>query len=172
MSTKVDLAYIDKTIKSIGIDALAAGLADPANSGTFEITAEARGLVQKLISLAQIKATIEYELANPAAPGSELPKSRESIDRKFIIRAVNPVNGKVYDESNSLLLCAKDAAVPDALMAYRASCRRLNTNPEHIQSVSLLLDRVQQFQLDNGGRIPDTVGAEIERCLQGDKAYP
>lgn len=95
------------------------------------------------------------------------------IDRKFRILAVNPVNGKRYDESNSLLLCAKDAAVPSALNAYLDECVRIGANPEHIESVALLLERVLSFQIAaGGGRIPDTVGAEIPRCINGKGLEP
>jgi hypothetical protein len=87
------------------------------------------------------------------------------IDRKFQIQALNPVNGNKYDESNSLLLCAKDAAVPAALQTYI----ELVANPEHIKSIELLLERVLCFQEDQGGgRVPDTIGAEIPRCLNGE----
>lgn len=90
----------------------------------------------------------------------------EDIDRKFKILAVNSVNGKIYDESNSLLLCAKDAAVPAAIFAYKLECERIGANPEHVRSIELLYNRVKDFQVEQGGgRVPDTIGAEIPRCL-------
>lgn len=91
------------------------------------------------------------------------------IDRKFKILAVNPVNGKIYTEEDSLLLCAKDAAVPAALLAYADECARLGANPEHTASVYLLHSRVVDFQKNaGGGRVPDTIGAEIPRCIHGE----
>jgi|GEM_PF-2031314 len=93
------------------------------------------------------------------------------IDRKFRISAYNPVNNKRYDETNSLLLCAKDKAVPAALFAYKQECERIGANREHVRSVELLYNRVKDFQaLAGGGRVPDTLGAEIERCLGGEDA--
>jgi hypothetical protein len=89
------------------------------------------------------------------------------IDRKFQIFAVNPSNGHEYTEQNSLLLCAKDAAVPAALKAYHDECVRLGANPEHIQSVCLLIERVEKYQAEVEKRIPDTVGSEIPRCIDG-----
>lgn len=89
------------------------------------------------------------------------------IDRKFKILAVNPVNGKIYTEENALLLCAKDKAVPAALKAYREECIRIGANPMHVESVGLLLRRVEQFQAENESRVTDTVGDEIPRCLDG-----
>lgn len=88
-----------------------------------------------------------------------------NVDRKFKILAVNPVNGKIYTEENSLLLCAKDAAVPAALAAYRDKCIEIGANPEHIENVGLLLGRVEDYQRRIESRVPDTVGAEIPRCL-------
>jgi hypothetical protein len=111
-----------------------------------------------LVHLSQLRRCMEQ-------PRHEV---RPVIDRKFIIRARNPINGKRYDESNSLLLCAKDAAVPAALIAYRNRCVGLGANKEHIDSINLLIDRVVTFQtLQGGGRTPDTVGEEIPRCLEG-----
>ena len=91
------------------------------------------------------------------------------IDRKFNILAVNPVTGKVYTEENSLLLCAKDAAVPSALSAYASECVDRGAKPEHVESIELLRERVHDFQQAmGGGRVPDTVGAELPRCLRGE----
>ena len=90
-----------------------------------------------------------------------------TIDRKFRILAVNPVNGHCYTEEDSLLLCAKDAAVPAALEAYHAKCIELGANPEHVESVRLLIGRVEQFQREVQSRVPDTVGDELKRCIEG-----
>jgi hypothetical protein len=89
------------------------------------------------------------------------------IDRKFIINAKNPINGNTYTQKDSLLLCAKDKAVPVALKAYQKECVRLNANPEHIESIGLLIGRVEAFQKELGSKLPDTVGEEIERCVIG-----
>ncbi len=89
------------------------------------------------------------------------------VDRKFKILAVNPVNGKIYDETNAVLLCAKDAAVPAALETYRRECVKLGANDEHIRSIELLIDRVRQYQVDIEKRVPDTIGAEVDRCVHG-----
>ncbi len=89
------------------------------------------------------------------------------IDRKFEFVAENPCNGKVYTEDDAFVFCAKDAAVPAALDAYIAKCKELGANPEHIESVKMLAHRVRDFQSDFGSRVPDTVGDEIGRCLEG-----
>lgn len=93
----------------------------------------------------------------------------EIIDRKFQLLAVNPVNGKIYTEANAMVFCAKDAALPAALKAYRQECLRIGANPEHVESVGLLIERVEQYQCEVQSRVPDTVGMEIEitRCLDG-----
>jgi hypothetical protein len=92
----------------------------------------------------------------------------DAIDRKFRIFAINPTNGKTYTDKDALLLCAKDAAVPAALEAYRDKCRELGAGQQHIHSVDLLHSRVMTFQHEmGGGRIPDTIGAGIARCIHG-----
>lgn len=93
----------------------------------------------------------------------------EVVDRKFQIQAINPVNGKRYTEADSLLLCAKDKAVPAAIFAYKLECEKIGANPEHVRSIELLYNRVKDFQaVMGGGRVPDTVGEEIPRCLNGE----
>jgi len=96
----------------------------------------------------------------------------ENIDRKFRILAVNPVNGKIYTEADSLLLCAKDTAVPAALFAYKLECERIGANSEHIRSIELLYNRVKDYHSAIECRVPDTIGAEIPRCLAGDSPQP
>lgn len=89
------------------------------------------------------------------------------IDRKFRLLAVNPVTGKIYTEDNAMVFCAKDKAVPAALKAYREECIRYGANPEHLESIGLLIDRVELYQRVVESRVPDTVGDEIPRCIGG-----
>lgn len=91
----------------------------------------------------------------------------EKIDRKFQLLAVNPVNGKIYTEEDAMVFCAKDAALPAALKAYGDECQRIGANPEHLESVALLIARVEQYQQRIESRVPDTVGDEIQRCIHG-----
>ena len=91
----------------------------------------------------------------------------EVIDRKFKLLAVNPVTGKIYTEENAMVFCAKDAALPATLQAYLVECARIGANPEHLQSVGLLIERVVAYQREVQSRVPDTVGLEITRCLDG-----
>lgn len=91
------------------------------------------------------------------------------IDRKFKLLAINPCSGNIYTEKNAVLFCAKDAALPFALRAYRDECIRINANKEHIESINLLISRVEQYQNDIEQRVPDTVGeCEIARCIKGE----
>ena len=90
------------------------------------------------------------------------------IDRKFVFEATNPCNGKKYTNRNALVLCAKDLAVPAALEAYKAECVKLGSNPEHIESIGLLIERVKQYQLVER-HVPDTeLECEIARCIRGE----
>ena len=91
----------------------------------------------------------------------------ETIDRKFIIAAQNPINGKKYSQDNAILLCAHDKAVPAALEAYHSKCRELGCDEAHLLSVEMLIGRVEEFQLSNPSKIPDTKGDELPRCLDG-----
>ena len=91
----------------------------------------------------------------------------EVIDRKYRILAVNPLHVSIHTEKDSLLLLAKDRAVPAALKAYRAECVVIGANPEHIDSIDLLIKRVEEYQAKEGWRVPDTTGAEIDRCING-----
>lgn len=93
--------------------------------------------------------------------------NEKTIDRKFIFTAVNPVTGKFYTQENAIILCAKDECIIDALVAYHARCKIMETNPEHIKSFELLIQRVLDFQSEHGARKPDTVGDEIKRCIDG-----
>jgi hypothetical protein len=93
----------------------------------------------------------------------------EKVDRKFVILAVNPVTGKIYTEADGLFFCAKDAAVPAMLEAYREETRKRGSNPEHVNSIELARQRVIKYQEEmGGGRVADTVGDEIPRCLFGE----
>ena len=92
----------------------------------------------------------------------------EKIDRKFIFEALNPCNGNVYTAQNAFVLCAKDKAVPAALRAYFEQCVRLGANAEHIESIRLLIGRVEKYQAEVESKLPDTTGlCEVTRCLHG-----
>jgi len=57
---------------------------------------------------------------------------------------------------------------PDALEAYGVSAAQKGSNPEHVTSIGLARERVLAFQAKaGGGRVPDTVGEELPRCLEG-----
>ena len=89
------------------------------------------------------------------------------IDRKFVFTAVNPVNGHFYTHKDAIVFCAKDLATIPALKAYRDECVALGCNREHIISIDMLIGRVEEFQINIEGRVPDTVGGEIARCIGG-----
>ncbi len=89
------------------------------------------------------------------------------IDRKFKILAVNPCNGKIYTEKNSILLCAKDKAVVPALKEYLKTCIKLDCHAEHIMSIMLLMQRVINYQKNIESKTTDTyLDCEIERCIE------
>lgn len=92
-----------------------------------------------------------------------------NIDRKYQIRAVNPCSGNTHDENDAILFLAKDKAVPAMLRAYRDESERLGANPAHIESIELLLARVQEYQRNVEAKVPDTdLPCEIRRCVGGE----
>ena len=92
----------------------------------------------------------------------------EAIDRKFNLLAVNPCKkGAVYTEMDGMFFAAKDKALVPTLEAYRTECGKLGCGAEHIESISLLIDRVTEYQKLHC-RIPDTeTECEIDRCIGG-----
>jgi hypothetical protein len=96
------------------------------------------------------------------------PPERPVIDKKFKFTAVNPCNLKVYTEHNAVIFCAKDKALLPALNAYRKECIRLGCQDPHVESMDLLIARVQHFQDTVEAKTPDTDGpCEIDRCIGG-----
>lgn len=92
----------------------------------------------------------------------------EVIDRKFKFLAVNPCSGNVYTEKNAVVFCAKDKALVPALRAYAGACVAIDANPEHIESIDLLIERVAEYQRTIEVKVPDTVGdCELDRCIGG-----
>ena len=93
------------------------------------------------------------------------------IDRKFEFLARNPVTGKVYTERNAMVFCAKDSAVPAMIAKYIKTCKAQGCDDNHTGSMNLALARVAAFQTNidgRRGRVPDTVGDEVARCLDGE----
>jgi len=92
-----------------------------------------------------------------------------NIDRKFRILAVNPCKAdSVYTENEGVFFCAHDAALIPAIKAYREECVKLRCNPEHIESINLLIERVSEYQDNIKSKTPDTdTDCEIDRCLGG-----
>ena len=92
-----------------------------------------------------------------------------SIDRKYKIHAVNPCSRNTHDEHDSILFLAKDKAVPAMLRAYLKESEKLGANPAHLESIGLLIGRVEQYQREVEAKIPDTdLPCEIRRCVDGE----
>ena len=92
-----------------------------------------------------------------------------NIDRKYKIHAVNPCSRNTHDEHDSILFLAKDKAVPAMLRAYLTESDKLGANPAHLESIGLLIGRVEQYQREVEAKIPDTdLPCEIRRCVDGD----
>ena len=92
----------------------------------------------------------------------------ETIDRKFEITAKNPCSGKIYTEKEGIFFCAHDEAVPAMLRSYRDECILLECGEGHIESITLLIIRVEKYQLKVKHKVPDTeTDCELDRCIGG-----
>ena len=92
-----------------------------------------------------------------------------NIDRKYKIHAVNPCSRNTHDEHDSILFLAKDKAVPAMLRTYLKESEKLGANPAHLESIGLLIGRVEQYQHEVEAKIPDTdLPCEIRRCVDGE----
>ena len=92
-----------------------------------------------------------------------------NIDRKYKIHAVNPCSRNTHDEHDSILFLAKDKAVPAMLRAYLTESDKLGANPAHLESIGLLIGRVEQYQREVEAKTPDTdLPCEIRRCVDGE----
>jgi hypothetical protein len=89
----------------------------------------------------------------------------ESIDKKFTILAVNPITGSIHTDASALLLCAKDKATPAALAAYLNACIDLGAGDDQVNSVKKLIERVEQFQLNNPTTVADVSAQESQKLL-------
>ncbi len=92
------------------------------------------------------------------------------IDRKYRIYAENPCSKSIHTEKDSVLFLAKDKGLLEAaLPAYRDWCIKNNTNPAHIESIDLLIERVSEYQRTIAVKVPDTdLPCEIRRCVNGE----
>lgn len=70
----------------------------------------------------------------------------ESIDRKFKIEAKCVEHGHLHSDFDSVLFLAKDKALPDTLRYYREKCRELGAEPQQIEGITLLIERVEKWQ--------------------------
>ena len=90
------------------------------------------------------------------------------IDRKYKILAVNPCSGNVHNEEDAILFLAKDLAVLPMLETYVEECNLLGCEDTHIESVNLLIERIEEYQRNIKVEIADTNSiCEIERCIKG-----
>lgn len=90
------------------------------------------------------------------------------IDRKYKILAVNPCSGNFHTEDDSVLFLAQDLALLPALRKYAEECGLLGCEDAHIESINLLISRIEVYQKDVVSKVPDTDSpCEIDRCIGG-----
>ncbi|MCG7851780.1 MAG: hypothetical protein MIO92_04585 [Methanosarcinaceae archaeon] len=90
------------------------------------------------------------------------------IDRKYKILAVNPCSGNIHTEEDAVLFLAQDLALLPALRVYAEECGLLGCEDTHIESINLLISRIEVYQRDGISKVPDTDSqCEIDRCIGG-----
>lgn len=91
------------------------------------------------------------------------------IDRKFEIHAVNPCKPeKQYNSTNGFFVAAWDATAVAMLRTSIQLGKSLGVGAEHLESMQLMINRIQEYQLLYGVRLPDTeTDCEIDRCIGG-----
>lgn len=96
------------------------------------------------------------------------PFRGQDIDRKFRINAISEKSGKVYSEKEAMLFLAKDKALPNTLRFYMAECERIGADPGQIESVRLMIERVEKYQRENPelAKIPDVDPAKEAYLLK------
>lgn len=91
------------------------------------------------------------------------------IDRKYKILAINPVSGNIHTEDDAVLFTARDVYLVNVLDYYHDMCKRGGADKNHLESISLLIQRVADHQQEHGSHLPDTdLPGEIRRCIHGD----
>ena len=90
------------------------------------------------------------------------------IDRKYKIIAYNPCSGGIHTEEDAVLFLAKDLAILPTLKEYLSECNNLGCENSHLQSVRLLMERIEAYQKKHEPEIADIKTAcEYERCIEG-----
>lgn len=180
MQTNFDLPLYrcHKQVRALKIGAIehidpSGAIITPENSryARFHVDAEYVGKHKPEVGGYYVVYEDGYKSYSPAAAfesGYSLIERRyhDDIDRKYRIAAVNPVSGAAHSEADSVLFLAKDKALPNTLRAYFAECTALGAHSEHLESISLLIERVELYQKHIEAKVPDTNRpAEIKRCL-------
>jgi hypothetical protein len=73
----------------------------------------------------------------------------EPIDRKFTFVATSCEHGHEHSHMDAMVFLAKDKALPETLIFYRAECIRQGAKDEQIDGINLLLDRVNRYQAEH-----------------------
>lgn len=75
------------------------------------------------------------------------------IDRKFKIVAEQSITKAKHTEKDAVLFLAKDKALPATLDFYREECERLGADPDQIQGVLKLIERVKEYQAKHAKKV-------------------
>lgn len=74
----------------------------------------------------------------------------------------------MYTEDDVVVFCTKDKPFHDVLPYYFKAYKKRGSNPEHLESISLLTECVAEYQEKTESKSPDTErDCEIDCCLGG-----
>jgi hypothetical protein len=88
------------------------------------------------------------------------------IDRKHKIVAIAYVSQKIYNEQNSILFHANDAALLRTLSAYRGIQVELGCDANQLKATDLLIARIEKYQQKHQTKIPDVDPVKEASCLR------
>jgi len=87
------------------------------------------------------------------------------IDGKFIFEGHNPCTGKEVSHNNSFIIKASDPAALAICDIMMATYTAMGCQPEQVEGVRHLRDRVERYQEEQGIHKPDVNACEIERII-------
>jgi hypothetical protein len=73
----------------------------------------------------------------------------EPIDRKFTFCATCTEHNHEHSHMDAMVFLAKDKALPETLVFYRAACEANGAKPEQLRGITLLIERVQRYQAEH-----------------------
>ncbi len=86
-----------------------------------------------------------------------------NLDAKFYGTVLKVKNDEPVHADEFVVFLAKDNAFPATLQFYRDECIRLGADPEQVQAVNRMMDRLEAWRKANPDRlkVPDAAGEKL-----------